>query len=148
MNQFRKTLALWLAPLALVACVSSATAATIQVVKSPYCGCCTHWIDYLRASGFEVEVTETEEVAPVAARLGVPEDLRSCHTASIEGYAIEGHVPAEDIRRLLEERPAAAGLSVPGMPIGSPGMEQGDRREPYVVLLFRRDGGRSVFSRH
>ncbi len=78
----------------------------------------------------------------------MPDDLRSCHTATIEGYAIEGHVPAEDIRRLIAERPAAAGLAVPGMPIGSPGMEQGDRRQPYATILFTRDGARSEFARH
>lgn len=135
-------------PLALLACVQSAAAATIEVVKSPYCGCCTLWVDYLRRAGFEVRVVEAEDVTPTARRLGVPEDLRSCHTATIEGYAIEGHVPAEDIRRLLAERPAAAGLAVPGMPIGSPGMEQGDRRQPYATILFTREGGRSEFARH
>ena len=135
-------------PLALLACVQSAAAATIEVVKSPYCGCCTLWVDYLRRSGFEVRVVETEDVTPTARRHGVPDDLRSCHTATIEGYAIEGHVPAEDIRRLLAERPAAAGLAVPGMPIGSPGMEQGDRRQPYATILFTRDGRRTEFARH
>lgn len=135
-------------PLALIACVQSAAAATIEVVKSPYCGCCTLWVDYLRRAGFEVRVVEAEDVTPTARRHGVPDDLRSCHTATIEGYAIEGHVPAEDIRRLIAERPAAAGLAVPGMPIGSPGMEQGDRRQSYASILFTRDGGRSEFARH
>jgi hypothetical protein len=135
-------------PLALLACVQSAAAATIEVVKSPYCGCCTLWVDYLRRAGFDVRVVETEDVTPTARRHGVPDDLRSCHTATIEGYAIEGHVPAEDIRRLLTERPAAAGLAVPGMPIGSPGMEQGDRRQAYATILFTRDGQRSEFARH
>jgi hypothetical protein len=144
----RNKVALLLAPLALVACIQSAAAATIEVVKSPYCGCCNHWIEYLRHEGFEVNVTEAEDVTPAARRLGVPDDLRSCHTASIDGYAIEGHVPAEDIRRLLAERPDAAGLAVPGMPIGSPGMEQGDRRDPYQTILFTRDGTRQVFARH
>ncbi|MGZ8282610.1 MAG: DUF411 domain-containing protein [Allosphingosinicella sp.] len=143
-----KHLAGLLGPLALLACIQSAAAATIEVVKSPYCGCCSHWIDYLRAEGFEVRVTETEDVTPVARRLGVPDDLRSCHSASIEGYAIEGHVPAADIRRLVAERPDAAGLAVPGMPIGSPGMEQGGIRQPYATILFGRDGRREVFARH
>ena len=137
-----------LAPLALIACAQAATAATIEVVKSPYCGCCTQWVQYLRAEGFEVRVTEAEDVTPTAQRLGVPGELRSCHTASIEGYAIEGHVPAADIRRLLDERPDAAGLSVPGMPIGSPGMEQGGRHQPYATILFTRDGRQQVFARH
>jgi hypothetical protein len=146
--RFRKRSALALAPLALLACVGSAAAATIEVVKSPYCGCCELWIDYLRAEGFEVRVVEAEDVTPAARQLGVPDDLRSCHTASINGYAIEGHVPAADIRRLLDERPDAAGIAVPGMPIGSPGMEQGDVRQPYATILFSRDGRRTLFAQH
>lgn len=144
----RNKLSLLLAPLALLACVESAAAATIEVVKSPYCGCCTHWVEYLRAEGFEVRVVEAEDVTPTARRLGVPDDLRSCHTASVEGYAIEGHVPAADIRRLLEQRPQAAGIAVPGMPIGSPGMEQGNRRQPFQTILFTREGRRSLFAQH
>ncbi len=144
----RRKLVLALAPLAMLACAEAAAATVIEVVKSPYCGCCTHWVDYLRAEGFEVRVVETVDVTPTARRLGVPDQLRSCHTASIEGYAIEGHVPAADIRRLLAERPDAAGLAVPGMPAGSPGMEQGDRRQPYATILFTRDGRRTVFARH
>ena len=143
-----RKLAALLAPLALLACIQSAAAATIEVVKSPYCGCCTHWIDYLRREGFEVRVVETEDVSPAAARLGVPDDLRSCHTASIGGYAIEGHVPVADIRRLLAERPDALGIAVPGMPVGSPGMEQGNVRQPYATILFMRDGRRQLFARH
>ena len=137
-----------LAPLALIACVQAAAATTIEVVKSPYCGCCNHWVEYLRHEGFEVRVVEAEDVTPAARQLGVPDDLRSCHTASVDGYAVEGHVPADDIRRLLAERPDAAGIAVPGMPIGSPGMEQGDRRDAYETILFGRDGRRQVFARH
>lgn len=143
----RKRAALLLAPLALLAC-AEAMATTIEVTKSPYCGCCTHWVEHLRANGFTVHVIETEDLEPVAQSLGVPAALRSCHTATVEGYAIEGHVPAADIRRLLEERPRAAGLAVPGMPVGSPGMEQGDRRQPYATILFHRDGRQQVFARH
>jgi hypothetical protein len=143
-----RRMALCLAPLALLACVQTAAAATIEVAKSPYCGCCTLWVEHLRQEGFDVHVVDLDDVTPTARRLGVPDDLRSCHTASIGGYAIEGHVPAADIRRLLAERPAAAGIAVPGMPIGSPGMEQGDRRQRYDVILFRRDGRRQLFSRH
>jgi hypothetical protein len=144
---YRKRLALMAAPLALVAC-AQATAATIDVVKSPNCGCCAEWVEYLRINGFTVRVTDTEDLNPVAHRHGVPDALRSCHTATVEGYALEGHVPIEDIRRLLEQRPQAAGLAVPGMPIGSPGMEQGDRRQPYATILFQRDGRQQVFARH
>ena len=135
-------------PLMLIACAEMAAAQTIEVVKSPYCGCCTQWVEHLRAEGFEVRVVEAEDVTPAARQAGVPDDLRSCHTATVEGYAIEGHVPAADIRRLLAERPDAAGIAVPGMPIGSPGMEQGDKRQAYSTILFGRGGRRQVFARH
>ena len=137
-----------LAPLALIACAEAAAATVVEVVKSPYCGCCSQWVEHLRAAGFEVRVTDIEDVTPTARRLGVPDDLRSCHTASVGGYAVEGHVPAADIRRLLAERPDAAGIAVPGMPIGSPGMEQGERRQRYATLLFGRDGSRRLFAQH
>lgn len=140
--------ALLFTPLTLIACAELAAAQTIEVVKSPYCGCCGHWVEYLRAEGFDVRVTDAEDVTPAARRAGVPDDLRSCHTATVEGYALEGHVPAADIRRLLAERPEAAGIAVPGMPIGSPGMEQGDRKQPYATVLFSRDGRRRVFAQH
>lgn len=142
-------------PATLVACSAgpaesqaSANAALppMRVHKTPTCGCCNAWIDHLRADGFTVEAIDVADTTPIARRLGVPDRLRSCHTAEIGGYAIEGHVPAADIRRLLQERPDAAGIAVPGMPIGSPGMEMGNRREPYQVLLFRRDGATRVFA--
>jgi hypothetical protein len=120
----------------------------VTVVKSPTCGCCDAWVAHLRRAGFQVRVTNAAEVTPTARRLGVPDDLRSCHTASVGGYAIEGHVPAADIRRLLSQRPAAAGLAVPGMPTGSPGMEHGNHREPYRTILFTRAGQRRVFATH
>jgi hypothetical protein len=143
----KKRLFVTAAAFALLAC-GQAMATTIDVVKSPFCGCCTQWVEYLRANGFTVRVIETENLDPVAHRHGVPDNLRSCHTATVEGYALEGHVPAEDIRRLLAERPQAAGLAVPGMPIGSPGMEQGNRRQPYATILFSRDGRHQVFAQH
>ena len=119
----------------------------VQVYKTPWCGCCTAWVDHLRANGFAVTVEDREDLGPTKAALGVPGDLASCHTATVEGYVIEGHVPASDIERLLAARPAATGLAVPGMPIGSPGMEMGDRRDPYAVILFGPEG-RETFSRH
>ena len=146
--ELRRREFLALAPLALIACAEAAAATVVEVVKSPYCGCCTQWVEHLRAAGFEVRVTDIEDVTPTARRLGVPDDLRSCHTASAGGYAIEGHVPAADIRRLLAERPDAAGIAVPGMPIGSPGMEQGERRQRYATILFGRDGSRRLFAQH
>ena len=123
------------------------TAPTLQVFKSPWCGCCDAWIDHMQAAGFTVTVEEMEDLAPVKAMLGVAPELQSCHTGLIDGYVVEGHVPAEEVLRLLDERPAATGLAVPGMPIGSPGMEQGDIREPYDVVLFG-PTAQTVFARY
>lgn len=127
---------------------TSAQAAEITVYKDPNCGCCGKWVDHLKAAGFTVTVHDTADLGRIKAKHEVPEDLYSCHTAIIDGYVIEGHVPAADIKRLLSERPDAQGIAVPGMPIGSPGMEQGSRREPYDVILFGKGGERSVFARH
>jgi hypothetical protein len=134
------------AALGLVAC-AQANAATIAVVKDPNCGCCRQWVEYLRRSGFTVTVTETSEQPAISAQLGVPEDLRGCHSATVAGYVIEGHVPAQDIRRLLAEHPKARGLAVPGMPMGSPGMEQGGMRGGFVTVLFG-PGRKTIFARH
>jgi len=135
-------------PLALLACSTPAAAAVINVVKTASCGCCGKWVEHMKKAGHDVRVTNVEDVTPTARRLGVPDDLRSCHTSSVGGYAIEGHVPAADIARLLKEKPVAAGLSVPGMVAGSPGMELGDQRPAYKVILFTRDGKRRVFAQH
>ncbi len=118
----------------------------LKVYKSPWCGCCGKWVDHVRAGGFAVKVEEVEDVDPIKARLGVPEELASCHTAEVDGYVVEGHVPVTDIRRLLAERPDARGLAVPGMPMGSPGME-GDVKEPYNVLIFDADGSVEIYSK-
>ena len=123
------------------------TAADITVYKSPWCGCCGNWVSHLRGQGFSVAVEEREDMDPIKARYGVPERLQSCHTAIVDGYVIEGHVPAADIRRLLAERPEARGLSVPGMVVGSPGMEQGGQSDPYQVILFG-DAGGKVYASH
>jgi hypothetical protein len=114
---------------------SAATKPAIHVSKDPNCGCCTGWVEHLRNNGFTATVANTADMQVVKARLGVPEKLASCHTAEIAGYVIEGHVPAHAINRLLAEKPKARGLAVPGMPIGSPGME-GGRPEVYEVILF------------
>ncbi|MGQ0661129.1 DUF411 domain-containing protein [Sphingosinicella sp.] len=124
------------------------TGPVVDVVKTPTCGCCNGWIAHMRQAGFQVRVRDVSDTTPVARRLGVPDDLRSCHTASVGGYAVEGHVPAADVRRLLRERPQAAGIAVPGMPMGSPGMEHGSHRQPYQTILFTRAGRRTVFARH
>ena len=121
---------------------------TVVVYKSPNCGCCVKWIDHLRHAGFTVEARDESQMSLVRTRLGVPSELASCHTATVNGYVIEGHVPAEDIRQLLAKRPKAIGITVPGMPIGSPGMEMGDRVEAYQTLLFDAGGRTSVFNQH
>jgi hypothetical protein len=119
------------------------------VHKSPTCGCCLAWADQMQAAGFEVDLRDVDDVAPIKQALGVPASSASCHTAQVGGYFIEGHVPAADIRRLLEERPDARGLAVPGMPVGSPGMEvPSGARQPYEVLLVHSDGSTTVFARH
>ncbi|CAG9172594.1 DUF411 domain-containing protein [Cupriavidus respiraculi] len=120
--------------------------AAIVVYKSPTCGCCEAWVKHLRDNGFAVTVHDVEDTGVHRARLGMPDRFGSCHTGRIAGYAIEGHVPAADIRKLLAQRPKAVGLAVPGMPVGSPGMEQGPRADPFDVLLVRADGGARVFS--
>lgn len=121
----------------------------IKVYKDPSCGCCTAWADRLTAAGFDVTVEEHDDMAALKAKLGVPEALASCHTGVIAGYAIEGHVPPEDIKRLLAKRPAAKGIAVPGMPVNSPGMEvPGEANEPYTVWLFRKDGVHEAFAQH
>ncbi len=122
--------------LAPAAAEENVTSPPVTVYKSPWCGCCEGWIDHMRAAGFTVEVNDFENLDPVKRAMGVPEQLESCHTASVGGYTIEGHVPASEVIRLLTEKPAARGLSVPGMVVGSPGMEQGNAYEPYAVVLF------------
>lgn len=126
----------------------AAAAGEVTVWKSPTCGCCGKWVDHLRAHGFRVVVHETDDLAPVKRTHGVPGALESCHTALVEGYTIEGHVPAAEVKRLLAERPPARGLAVGGMPIGSPGMEQGSAREPYAVILFDDQRRQSVYRRY
>ena len=122
-------------------------ATKIVVYKSPTCGCCTAWVDHLKASGFEVTARDVADVAPIKARYGIPTRLASCHTGLVGAYAIEGHVPAADIQRLLSQKPKAVGLAVPGMPMGSPGME-GPRKDRYDVLLVQAGGATKVFARH
>jgi hypothetical protein len=119
----------------------------LEVYKSPWCGCCGAWVEHMQQAGFAVEINELDDLAPLKTMLGVAPELHSCHTALVDGYVVEGHVPAREVIRLLAERPMATGLAVPGMPIGSPGMEQGDLREPYEVLLFQGEE-RAVFARY
>lgn len=120
----------------------------MQVWKSPSCGCCKDWIALLQRDGFKVQVFDEGNNA-MRAKLGLPQRYGSCHTARIDGYVVEGHVPVRELRRLLAERPEALGLAVPDMPVGSPGMdgpEYGNRRDPYDVLLVHRDGSHRVYA--
>jgi hypothetical protein len=122
----------------------------VEVWKDPECGCCKDWVSYLEANGFTVKVHEDGNNA-VRSQLGIDRKYGSCHTGVVAGYALEGHVPAREIHRLLKEKPAAIGLAVPGMPVGSPGMDgevYGGRRDPYDVLLLARGGGARVYQRY
>ena len=121
----------------------------ITVYKSPTCGCCKKWNEHLEANGFAVTTFDVEDVGPTKERLGVPRDFVSCHTGFVGGYAVEGHVPAADIHRLLKEKPRVVGLAAPGMPMGSPGMEiPGRQADAYDVIAFARDGKRTVWAKH
>lgn len=125
-----------------------ASAAVPVFYRSPGCGCCHVWTERMAAAGMPVTLEDSEDLAAVSEKLGIPEALQGCHTGEIQGYVISGHVPPEDIKRLLDEKPVARGLVVPGMPVGSPGMEMGDQTERYDVLLLRADGSTSVFATH
>lgn len=146
----RRHLLLTTAAILTVAPACTATAdPSITVYKDPSCGCCGAWVDHLNAAGFKTEVDDGQDMAAIKAKYGVPGDLTSCHTGVAGGYAIEGHVPAADIKRLLMEKPKALGIAVPGMPVNSPGMEApGEPNERYTVWLFARDGKRSAFAIH
>jgi len=126
------------------------TVPAIEVWKSATCKCCGAWVKHLEANGFTVKVNAAEPSTLVALKrqAGIGDKLASCHTAMIDGYVIEGHVPGTDIKRLVAERPEAIGLAVPGMPLGSPGMEQGAEFEPYDVLLIKKDGSTETFASH
>jgi hypothetical protein len=135
---------LWASP------VLAAPESSIEVWKSATCKCCINWVKHLEANGFAVTVNPADPstLDRLKAQWGVGKKLASCHTAKIGPYVIEGHVPASDIKRLMAEEPEALGLTVPGMPVGSPGMEQGDEFEPYDVLLIKKDGMTEVFASH
>lgn len=122
---------------------------TMTVQRDPGCGCCLNWVAHLQKAGFKVLVTESPVMDAVKDQKGVPKTVRSCHTGVVDGYVIEGHVPAADIQRLLKERPAVVGLAVPGMPAGSPGMEMSNgSKQPYDVIAFDKAGKTTVFASH
>lgn len=131
----------------LVSGLSSAQAAEITVYKSESCGCCGNWVDIMREKGHTVIAKNTEKLDLIKSMAGVAEPLQSCHTAMVDGYFVEGHVPPEDVERMLKEKPDAKGLAVPGMPVGSPGMEGGPA-DRYDVLLVGKDGQTTVYSSH
>jgi hypothetical protein len=123
-----------------------ATLPEVEVYKTPTCGCCGDWIKHLRAEGFKVKVNDVPDTSPYRARFGVAARYASCHTATVAGYSLEGHVPAREIRRLLRQQPLAVGLAVPGMPQSAPGMQQGASNDPFDVLLLTADGAASIYA--
>jgi hypothetical protein len=148
-----------LALLALAACTRTPETSTnetstnahdrVTVFKNESCGCCKLWVRHLQDAGFAVEVHDIDNLGPTKERVGIPAAMGACHTAEVGGYFVEGHVPAEDIKRLLRERPDAKGLTVPGMPAGSPGMEvPSGQSQPYDVYLVSKDGTTSVYAHH
>ena len=138
------------AALLLIGAVALVQAADVDVYRSEDCSCCGKWAEHLKKNGFKVRLHNMSpaKLDQIKSEARIPEQHASCHTAKVEGYVIEGHVPAEDIKRLMKERPKAIGLSVPGMPIGSPGMEVGKKKEPYEVLLLKEDGTTEVYAKH
>jgi hypothetical protein len=130
--------------------ISEQKPAPVELWKSPSCGCCSGWMKHMQTAGYAVNAHNVEQdvLSRIKRQAGLSEDLHSCHTAKIGGYMIEGHVPAKDIARLLLEKPDAIGLAVPNMPMGSPGMNFGTEKEPYEVLLVKKDGSTEVFAKH
>jgi hypothetical protein len=127
---------------------SAAHAAALTVYKSASCGCCSKWVEHVEKHGFAVKVVNVEDVMAVKTKTGIPDELRSCHTSLVGGYVVEGHVPAADIKKLLAAKPKAKGIAVAGMPMGSPGMEHGDHRQPFKTILIKADGSTAVFASH
>jgi hypothetical protein len=142
-NRFRFAIAA-----ALIFAGAAANAASMTVMKSPSCGCCSKWVEHVRAHGFDVKVVNVDDMMAVKAKAGISDKLASCHTTMVGGYVVEGHVPAADIKKLLAQKPKAKGIAVPRMPMGSPGMEHGDHKQPYQTLLIKADGSTSIFARH
>lgn len=119
----------------------------VVVYKTPTCGCCSKWVDHMREAGFTVKATDLEDLSPIKQQFGVAQENRSCHTAVVGGYVVEGHVPADLVRKMLTEKPEIAGIAVPGMPVGSPGMEvEGRPADRYQVIAFDKQGNRTVYA--
>lgn len=130
--------------------LSSSAFASTEVItyKSPYCGCCTEWIEHMEDNGFNVKIEDHEDMNPIKQKLGVEPRLASCHTAVIDGYVFEGHIPASDIKKFVADPKDFKGLAVPGMPMGSPGMEYGDKKDKYQVVAFKENGKLALFNTH
>lgn len=127
---------------------ASAEDAVVTVYKSPSCGCCTKWVEYLQAKGYEVKTVDLDDLSEIKAASGVPRQLQTCHTAVVGGYVVEGHVPADVLARLLKEQPKVSGIAVPGMPVGSPGMEvPGTPAQSYDVIAWDKTGKTSIYAR-
>lgn len=155
LNQYFKFFAVWLVAIAAVIVLTTSSSAEaaenaleVTVYRDPNCGCCGNWMEYLTTQGFQPKNVPTSDMDAFKQEHGVPNDLESCHTAVVDGYVIEGHVPVAEIKRLLAERPDnVLGIAVPGMPTGTPGMESGNVREPYIVFSFNQQGAK-IFSEH
>jgi hypothetical protein len=145
---FALSMAVFGAQLALAEGTGTGKPAEMTVYRSPSCGCCGKWIDHMQKNGFVIKDIKTEDMDSVKRKLGVPKQLESCHTALIGGMAVEGHVPAEDVKLALSEENRKAGLAAPGMPMGSPGMEMGGKKDAFAVIAFDKDGAPSRFSEH
>jgi hypothetical protein len=149
MTHIRLALGAWLLLVPAIGTTAQTRPTPVEVYKSPTCGCCSKWIDHLQSHGFIAKATNTDTIDEIKNSRGIPQKARSCHTAIVGGYVVEGHVPAADIHRLLKERPAVVGIAVPGMPIGSPGMEvPGTPAQKYDVVSFSKDGSIRVFASH
>ena len=140
------SLAVGAAALAVIPAVAATALPRVEVFKSPYCECCVAWVEHMKAAGFDVKVTLVNDTAAARKRLGMPDKFGSCHTATVGGYVLEGHVSAVELKKLLAARPVAVGLAAPGMPPGSPGMEVGTRQDPYKVFLNDKSGHETVFA--
>lgn len=131
-----------------IAAEEAANPLEMTVYRSPTCGCCENWQDHVKENKFVIKDVVSDDMQAIKKKYGVPDQLGSCHTAIIGGYVIEGHVPAKDIQKLLQEKPNVVGISAPGMPAGSPGMEMGNRKDGYRVMSFDKDGSFKVFAEH
>ncbi|MEC4985297.1 MAG: DUF411 domain-containing protein [Oscillatoria sp. PMC 1068.18] len=120
----------------------------LTVYRSPSCGCCGEWVKHMEKHSFRVKDVQTDEMEALKQQYNLPAELASCHTAIIDGYVVEGHIPADDVKRLLQQKPDIAGIAVPGMPLGSPGMEAGDRKEAFAVISFNQNGETEIFQEH